>query len=80
MIEPLLPPLIDKGWSAPCRWHRRDVADAIFYVIKTGCSWRDLPGDFLVEQLGVARIQSLAEEILPGITDEIRGSPSRGDV
>jgi putative transposase len=46
LIEPLLPPLIEKGWGAPCRWHRRDVIDAIFYVLKTGCPWRDLPGDF----------------------------------
>ena len=46
LIEPLLPPLIEKGWGAPCRWHRRDVVDAIFYVLKTGCPWRDLPGDF----------------------------------
>jgi transposase len=46
LIEPLLPPLIEKGWGAPCRWHRRDVVDAIIYVIKTGCPWRDLPGDF----------------------------------
>jgi len=46
LIEPLLPPLIEKGWGAACRWHRRDVVDAIFYVLKTGCPWRDLPGDF----------------------------------
>ncbi len=46
LIEPLLPPLIDKGWGAPCRWHRRDIVDAIFYLLKAGCSWRDLPGDF----------------------------------
>lgn len=46
LIEPLIPPLIEKGWGAPCRWHRRDVVDAIFYVLKTGCPWRDLPGDF----------------------------------
>ena len=46
LIEPLIPPLIDKGWGASARWHCRDVLDAIFYVLKTGCSWRDLPGDF----------------------------------
>lgn len=46
LIEPLLPPLIAKGWGAPCLWHRRDVVDAIFYMLKTGRPWRDLPGDF----------------------------------
>lgn len=46
VLEPLIPPLIEKGWGAASRWHRRDIVDAIFYVLKTGCSWRDLPGDF----------------------------------
>ncbi len=46
LIEPLIPPLIDKGWGAASRWHRRDIVDGIFYVLKTGCPWRDLPGDF----------------------------------
>lgn len=46
LVEPLIPALIDKGWGAEPRWHRRDVVDAIFYMLKTGCSWRDLPGDF----------------------------------
>ena len=32
LIEPLLPPLIDKGWGASSRWHRRDVVDAILYA------------------------------------------------
>ena len=45
LLEPLLPPLIDKGWGARCRWHQRDVVDGIFYVLKTGCTWRSLPGD-----------------------------------
>lgn len=25
---------------------RRDILDAIFYLVKTGCQWRMLPGDF----------------------------------
>ena len=29
------------------RWPLRLIFDAILYVLKSGCSWRDLPGDFL---------------------------------
>ncbi len=25
---------------------RREVLDAIFYMVKTGCQWRMLPGEF----------------------------------
>lgn len=30
----------------PRRHSARTLLDAIFYVMRTGCSWRDLPGDF----------------------------------
>jgi len=47
LIEPLIPPPrsgTPKGGrpAAP----RRDVIDAIMYVVRTGCSWRQLPRDF----------------------------------
>ena len=28
------------------RWSRREIVNAIFYVLKSGCAWRLLPGDF----------------------------------
>ncbi len=42
-IEPLLPP--------PKRVHRRaadrrEVVNAILYLLRTGCSWREMPHDF----------------------------------
>ncbi|HXH56771.1 IS5 family transposase [Iamia sp.] len=47
ILEPLVPP----PKSGPARrgrpaWPRRSVVDAIFYVVRTGCSWRQLPADF----------------------------------
>jgi putative transposase len=30
----------------PTKWQWRDLIDGIFYVLKTGCQWRALPGDF----------------------------------
>ena len=43
LIEPHLPP--EPGGGRPRKTDLRDVLDAIFYVLRTGCQWRYLPGD-----------------------------------
>lgn len=30
----------------PRRWAMREIVQAIFYVLRSGCTWRDLPKDF----------------------------------
>jgi len=36
-------------YHCPDRWNRqhalRDILDALFYRLRTGCAWPDLPGD-----------------------------------
>jgi transposase len=44
LIEPLLPPVNLGG--RPEKHPRRAVVDAILYVARTGCAWRQLPADF----------------------------------
>src|SRR3954468_5559790 len=44
VIEPLLPPVRTGG--RPEKHPRRAIVDAILYVARTGCSWRQLPADF----------------------------------
>ena len=44
MIEPLLLPANTGG--RPEKHPRRTVVDAIFYVVRTGCSWRQRPAVF----------------------------------
>jgi putative transposase len=44
VISPLLPP--PKSGGRPRTTSLRDVANAIFYVIRGGCAWRMLPKDF----------------------------------
>ena len=44
VIEPLLPQVNTGG--RPEKHPRRAVVDAILYVVRTGCSWRQLPADF----------------------------------
>ncbi len=44
LIERLLPAA--PGGGRPPKTDLRDVVDAIFYILRTGCQWRYLPKDF----------------------------------
>jgi transposase len=41
-MEPLLP---NKKNTRPPRWSKRQILDGIFYQLKNGCNWCDLPKD-----------------------------------
>jgi len=43
IIEPLVPPV--KSGGRPADHWRREIVNAIFYVLRTGCHWRLLPHD-----------------------------------
>ena len=43
IIEPLIPP--PKSGGRPQVWPLREILNAIFYLLRTGCSWRQLPSD-----------------------------------
>lgn len=43
VLEPLLPAPGPGG--RPAKYHRRDLLDAIVYVVRQGCTWRALPED-----------------------------------
>jgi transposase len=44
LVDPLLSPV--KGGGCPEAHPRREIVDAIQYVVRTGCSWRQLPKNF----------------------------------
>lgn len=44
ILEPLLPPPVKAG--APRKTDLREVLNATFYVLSTGCAWSALPHDF----------------------------------
>ncbi|MCH6171751.1 IS5 family transposase [Pseudonocardia alaniniphila] len=80
LIEPLLPPARTGG--RPEKHPRRDVVDAILYVVRAGCAWRALPADFPPwetvywyftrwEQAGVT------EKILPVVREQLRLADGR---
>ena len=43
LIEPLVPAA--KAGGRPARYERREIVNALFYVTKNGCTWRNLPHD-----------------------------------
>ena len=43
IIQPLLP---KKKRTKPPKWSKRDILDGVFYQLKNGCNWCDLPQDF----------------------------------
>ena len=47
--------LTDKQWKEiealytgmkKCKWSRRELTNAVLYLVDTGCKWRQLPHDF----------------------------------
>jgi transposase len=44
LVEPLLS--VAKSGGRPEKHGRREMVDAILYVVRTGCAWRQLPKDF----------------------------------
>ena len=44
LIEPLIPPARSGGDRRTS--NMREVVDGIFYMLKNGYQWRDVPGDF----------------------------------
>ena len=44
LLEPLLTSSERRG--PPPKWTARRVADAVFYLLRSGCAWRMLPREF----------------------------------
>ncbi|NJO61133.1 MAG: transposase [Richelia sp. RM2_1_2] len=46
ILEPLLPQILPKKKKTrPSNWTKRELFDGIFYQLKNGCNWEDLPKD-----------------------------------
>ena len=45
-VEPLLEEVTTPNMGRPIRHSKRSMLNAIFYLLRTGCSWRHLPHDF----------------------------------
>ena len=80
LIEPLLPAV--KTGGRPEKHPRRAIVDAILYVVRTGCAWRQLPADFppwqtvywYFNQWEQAKV---TEKILPVVRAQLRVQEGR---
>ena len=46
IVEPLLSEILPpKKRTRPANWSKREILDGIFYQLKNGCNWQDLPKD-----------------------------------
>lgn len=45
ILQPLVP-ANKLGEGRPPKYRRRDIVDAIVYVVRQGCTWRALPAEF----------------------------------
>jgi transposase len=43
LVEPLLPRT--RAFGRPRKYRKREILNALFYVVRSGCSWRMLPHD-----------------------------------
>ena len=44
LLEPLLPKRLP--WGRPAKHSYREILNAMFYIVKESCQWRNLPHDF----------------------------------
>ena len=62
IIEPLLVEILpQKKRTRPMSWSKRELLDGIFYQLKNGCNWEDLPKDLPPYKGGVLALQAPRE-------------------
>ena len=75
--------IIQEGRKAP-KYSKREILEAIFYVLRTGCQWRYLPNDFplwktVYEQFRQWKKQGIFEKINYEITKYSRRKIGRNE-
>lgn len=74
IIEPLLP---KKTKTRPPIWSQRQILDGIFYQLKNGCNWCDLPRDLppystVFWHYKQWRAQGVIDEIMKNLHHQLR--------
>ncbi len=83
IIEPLLPAISAVGTvGRPQEWPLREIVNALFYIVKTGCQWGLLPHDFppvgtVYYHFGKWRKSGLWEQINTALVVQLRKADGR---
>jgi putative transposase len=82
LVHPLLPKRKASDPGHPVEVDRRDLLDAIFYLLRTGCGWRYLPFDFppwgtVSSQFHRWRVSGLWEHIHHAVHAKVREQEGR---
>jgi len=77
ILAPLFPPAGNKS-----KWEKRELVDAVLYMVDNGCKWRNLPHDFppytTVANFYYAAIKSgLWEKIQAALVEKVRVASGR---
>jgi len=80
LIEAMVPAV--RGGGRPAEHARRRIVEAILYVVRTGCSWRQLPHDFppwptVYWYFKQWRADGLVDRIHDALRDRVRDAAAR---
>ena len=80
LIEAMVPAV--RGGGRPAEHARRRIVEAILYVVRTGCSWRQLPHDFppwptVYWYFKQWRADGLVDRIHDALRDRVRDGAAR---
>ena len=79
IIKPLLP---KKKRTKPPTWSKREILDGVFYQLKNGCNWCDLPKDLppystVFWHYKQWRKQGVIEEIMMVLHGKVRAAAKK---
>jgi transposase len=71
-----------RGWGRPLTHPRREIVNAILYVARAGCSWRQLPGDLppwatVYDYFAVWTADGIVDRIHDRLRDAVRDEAGR---
>ena len=78
MLNSLLHEILPKkNRTRPCNWTKREILDGIFYQLKNGCNWQDLPKDLppystVYWHYKQWRSQGVIEELMRVLHEQVR--------
>lgn len=80
LLEPLIPS--PKAGGRPITHERREIVNALLYIVRNGCSWRSLPHDFppyttVYDYFRAWRDSGVWEQVNTALREQVRQQAGR---